>query len=246
MKCSLVAIFSTLGAFGCVETATTVKDVELRVAGSEQRVFQGRDGWTVEVDVARLAFGPVTLCPGKNAGEFCDTARGEWTDSTVVDALRAESRRVGYLVGTSGPVLSWMYDYGLVSVLTQSAPLVTDAAEQLDGNSVELAGCASKGDVRFCFELRTPIAQSTDTEQGVPVVRISGVRGVDDLAEIERLTVVFDPVLWLTTVDFEALGASYECSGACDPIVLGQDTQAVRAVQTSLAGGFRPQLVWKR
>lgn len=246
MNRSFLAVCSMLGTFGCVETATTVTDIELRVAGSDERVVPARDGWTVELEVARLAFGPVTLCPGNVAGEFCDTARGEWTDATVVDALRPESKRVGYLVGTSGPVLSWMYDYGLVSVLTQGEPLITDAARELDGNSVELAGCASKEDVRLCFVLRTRIAQSTETEQGVPVVRIGGVRGVEDLADVSRLTVVFEPSSWLATVDFEALAASYECSETCEPIELAQDSQAVRAVQSALAGSFRPRLVWRR
>lgn len=241
----LVVMASVLGAaVGCVESGTIIKDVELRVVASEQRVFDGRDGWSVELSEARLAFGPIALCPGRNAGEFCETARGEWQDSIVVDGLDSGSRRAGYLTATSGPVLSWMYDYGLSSLLTQSEPYITAAAEELDGNSVVLRGCAEKNAERVCFDLRTPVAQTTQTEQGVAVVRVSGVRGVDDLARATRLTVGFDVGSWVSAIDFAVLAAERDCV-ECETVRPQPDSQAVRAVHTALTGASQPTLSWK-
>ncbi len=230
----------------CVDSSVAMRDIELRVAGMEATAFDGRDEWTIELDRARLAFGPVTLCPGRSAGEFCESARGEWIDAVVVDGLEPKAKRAGDLVGTSGPVLSWMYDYGLVSLLTHKAPYVTEAADDLGGNSVQLRGCAFKAERRVCFELSAPVSQTTETEQGVPVVRVSGIQGVSDLTQISSLTATFDPRDWVATIDFEALTLGQQCEAECDVGRLAADSQGVRAVQSALAGTARPQLSWKR
>ncbi len=230
----------------CVDSGVTMRDIELRVAGTEATAFDGRDEWTIELDRARLAFGPVTLCPGRSAGEFCESARGEWVDAVVVDGLEPKAKRAGDLVGTSGPVLSWMYDYGLVSLLTEKAPYVTEAASDLGGNSVQLQGCAFKAEQRVCFELSATVSQTTETEQGVPVVRVGGVQGVSDLTQISSLTATFDPRDWVATIDFDALTLGQECEAGCDAGRLAADSQAVRAVQSALAGTARPRLSWKR
>lgn len=246
MTRSAVWTLLTAVVTACVDSGVTMKDIELRVAGTETTSFEGRDEWTIELDVARLAFGPVTLCPGRSAGEFCESARGEWNDAVVVDGLEPKSKQAGYLVGTSGPVLSWMYDYGLVSLLTQKAAYVTEAASDLGGNSVELRGCAFKAEQRVCFELSAPVSQNAETEQGVPVVRVGGVQGVSDLTLVSTLTATFNPRDWVATIDFDALTLDQDCESGCDAGRLAKDSQAVRAVQSALAGTARPRLSWKR
>lgn len=228
---------------GCGDDDVGVREIELRVAGSRVSAIDGRDEWTVELESARLAFGPLTLCPGRNAGEFCDTARGEWADAVVVNALEPRAKRAGYVVGTAGPVLSFMYDYGIVSLLTRNTPYVTDAARELDGNSVELRGCATKLGQEICFALSAPVAQTNQTEQGVPVVRVGGLRGLTDLAKLSRLTATFDPATWVSNIDFDAMAQEFECQERCD-VEVTSGSQAVRAVQTALAGSARPKLTW--
>lgn len=245
LACSLL-----VGLFGCVDSGTVVTEVELRVVGSGETQTTGRNGWAIELEEAQLAFGPLMFCPGRTAGEFCDTARGEWLDAVVVDALSPSSRRAGYVVATSGPALSWMYDYGFVSVLTQTAPLEMDAAAELGGNSALLRGCAHKEESRVCFTLAARVSQTTSTDRGVPVVRVSGLRGLDDLAGIQRMTAEFDARAWLNTIDFDAIvmqqqSLGGDCVPSCEGIELAPDSQAVRAVQTALGGSARPKLSWR-
>lgn len=235
MGCSVV--------IGCSDDDVTVRDIELRVAGSRASAIAGRDGWTIELETARVAFGPLTLCPGRSAGEFCETARGEWVDAVVVDALEPRAKRAGYVVGTAGPVLSFMYDYGIVSLLTRNTPYITDAARELDGNSIALRGCATKLGQEVCFTSSAPVAQTNQTERGVPVVRVGGLRGLTDLTQISRLTVTFDPASWVSTIDFDAVAQEFECEERCD-VELMPGSQAVRALQTALAGSGRPVLTW--
>lgn len=230
---------------GCVDSGTNVHEVGLWVNGRADNRFEGRDGWTITLARAELAFGPVTLCPGTSAGEFCESARGEWVDAVVVDALHGEARRVGSVVGTTGPVLSWMYDYGLVSVLTQTDLYETKAARELDGNSVEIEGCADKAEASLCFTLAVRLGQNAEVERGVPVVRVSGEPGLADFGQTKRFAFGFDPQTWLSGVDFEALGATQTCETDCAPLVLDGETQAGRAVQIALAASGRPKLSWK-
>lgn len=240
MKPFYVGLGLVLQASGCVDTGTQVHTIELSVQGSGEPNFTGRDEWNVELTRARVAFGPVVFCPGRSAGEFCDTARAEWLDAAVVDGLDARQRRAGEVVGASGPVSSWMFDYGLVSLLTESKPYVTKAARTLDGNSVDVAGCASKGERSVCFELRAKVSQTTDTEQGVPVVRVNGAADALDFGAVDTVTFRFDPAQWLAQVDFDEMTTAAACEGECQPHVLAPDSQAVRAVQTALVASGKP------
>lgn len=225
----------------CVDTGTELRSIELRVRGTDAAQFEGRNGWAVELTRAQIAFGPLTFCPGRNAGEFCDTARAEWLDSIVVDGLDARSRRAGEILGAAGPVSSWMYDYGFVSLLTQSKPYVTEAARKLGEQSVAVAGCAIKAERRVCFELTTTIAQNAQTEQGVPVVRVNG-GDIHDFAVVDGVHFTFEPASWLAQVDFDEIASAAVCDADCDPVALTGNSQPVRAVQTALVAAARPRV----
>lgn len=226
----------------CVDTGTRIREIELRVRGRDVGVFMGRNEWSVELTRARVAFGPVTFCPGRSAGEFCETARAEWLDSVVVDGLEARFERAGDAIGMSAAVSSWMYDYGFVSLLTQTQPHVTRAARELGERSVAIAGCASKSERRVCFELQAVIAQTTRTEQGVPVVRVNGTGDTHDLSTVGRIEFSFDPAAWVAQVDFDEIAS--ECADACEAVTLAEDSQAVRAVQTALVSSARPRVTF--
>lgn len=231
---------------GCVDSGTDVREIELRVRGTDVSEFEGRSGWSVALTRAEVAFGPVTLCPGSSAGEFCEVARGEWLGSVVVDAQSERSQRAGDVFATSGTVSSWMFDYGLVSLLTQSKPYVTEAARKLGGNSARVVGCATKSDQELCFTIEARVAQNTDTEHGVPVVRVNGTGVKQDLAAVERLEFVFEPQRWLAQVDFDEMFAAAACDETCEPVIADADSQAVRAVQTALVASGRPTLDFVR
>lgn len=234
-------------ATACVDTGAPLTSAELRVQGDTESVIAGRDGWIVSLQQAQVAFGPLWLCAGNTAGELCDVARAEWLDAVVVDALDATPKDVGEIWGNEGAIRSWMYDYGLVSLLAEKEPYSTEAAQSLGGNSVRIQGCAEKSPRRLCFSLQLPIAQSTMAEQGVPVVRVTG--SGDSLAEfgrVRRLTASFDAGDWLGGIDFEGLAAQEGCEPQCAEVVLGSDSQAARSVRSALEGTARPKLIWKR
>ena len=131
------------------------------------------DGAVLTIERAELAFGPLYLCSGINAGDLCDAARLEWLDTVVIDLLNPEPQRAGNLYGVSGPVRSWMYDLGISSQLTASEPFVLDAAQQLNDASLAIEGRAELAGMNVPFRAEIPIQQTTDTEQGVPVIRKS-------------------------------------------------------------------------
>jgi hypothetical protein len=203
-----------LGVGGCLGASQEHAEVRLRIAGAPVTgPFPTTRDWSVELERADLAFGPLYLCAGYRAGALCDTARLEWLDSVVVDGLDPGHRDAGVLLGTSGSVRSWMYDLGIVSLLTQQTPRALSAAEELGGNSVVLAGSARKNAHTIGFSLELPIAQTA--EPGVPVIRKSTRDPfAEDVTGGETLTVGFDPRQWVRDVDFDALVEDAVCAPA--------------------------------
>ncbi len=230
-----------LGLCACSETASIPIALPLEVAGTRvDAPFEGRDGWQVTLARADLAFGPLYLCSGTQAGALCDTARAEWLGSAVVDALDDTPRRAGALEGTSGMVRSWMYDHGITSLYTQPAPVALDAAEALGGHSLIVEGSASRDGTRVPFVARITIQQEAETELGVPVVRksASDAFGHDLSGDEPFLRVRFDPRPWLAGVDFAEVGEAGEAT-------LPPDSRAHRAIFNAVVAGERPTFSWE-
>jgi len=203
-------------------------------------------GWEIQLTRAELAFGPLYLCAGEKAGELCDVAKAEWVDSAVVNALDPQGHKVGALHGTAGETRSFMYDLGIVSMLTQKQPLVLDSAERLDGASVVVEGTARRDDIGYPFALKLAIAQGPDTEVGVPVVRKKLTDEFEHtLAEGQRLRLQFDATTWVEDIDFQAIYDEAGCTGTCEEQTPTGDTQAARALRNSLLVRFRPAFLWR-
>ena len=195
----------TLGliVFGnCADTGQDRATVPLYVAGSAlpDTVLTMGDV-PITIQRAELAFGPLYLCAGAQAGQLCETARLEWLETTVVNALEPSPELAGTLDGVTGQVQSWMYDLGISSQLTQSEPFVLDAAEALDGNSLQLEATAVIDGISIPFVAAVPIQQSEDTELGVPVIRksTSDVFPHNVGADNSRLVIRFDAQAWVQT-----------------------------------------------
>ena len=225
----LTLIASTAGSLaGCIDDPQETATVPLRLAGtSVDSRFPGTSGWTIQLDTAELAFGPLYLCAGAQAGELCDTARAEWLDSAVVDVLSPTPVAVGELQGVTGPVRSWMYDLGIVSLLTRQEPLALDAAEKLGGNSLRLVGTATRDSDAVPFTAELAIRQEEGNERGVSVVRKASNDPFDHeiIGSGEQLTVTFDARPWLSAIEFErfvddgscvAGGPALVCSGSLE------------------------------
>ena len=220
-------------ATGCVDTSIQATSVDLSVAGTDARApFEGRRGATITLSRADVAFGPVYLCAGYTAGELCDEALAEWRDAAVVDALSAAPTSLGAMVALTGTAHSYMFDYGIVSLLTSDAPLVTAAAESLGPASAVVEGVADVEGQSIPFTVRVRVEQSADVEQGVPVVR----SGEDDGFEHpiapdggSRLLVRFDPRAWLAMADFAALVEDATCAPGLDVACAGPIEQRCAA-----------------
>jgi hypothetical protein len=238
----LVLSVLVLAAVGCNDTGQRRVRFDLSLAGTDPGAIVLASGATeLRLERAQLAFGPLYLCAGRQAGETCETARAEWLGSAVIDLLDPEPARAGELQAVTGEVDSYMYDLGLSSVLTHAEPLTLAAAEQLGGASLWLEGQAQveAGPTRFTLHL--PIAQSGETELGVPVVRSSaGDRFQHEIDEdVQSLELRFDVRPLLAGCDFEAACAERSECGELDP-----ESQVVRAIRQALSAGARPEFVW--
>ncbi|MCA9692435.1 MAG: hypothetical protein KC636_22745 [Myxococcales bacterium] len=234
-----IALLGAL-ACACVDTGGGAVAVPLYVAGTAQAgPIDGKDGVTIELARAELAFGPLYLCAGAQAGELCETARLEWLESAVVDALDDAPREVGALTGVTGWVRSWMFDLGVTSLLTRDEPLALAAADALDGASVALEGVAHVGDVALPFRAAALIQQEEQTERGVPVLRKSASEEFEHEVTVAEagLLVRFDPAPWVAQIDFASYlveetcsidGPTIACAGAVEQRCAGADVEATR------------------
>ncbi len=200
---------------GCIGTSQEEVQIPILVAGTD--VSDGataRDAVRVTITRANLAFGPLYLCPGNQAGALCDTARLEWLDSVVIDTTNPEAVDAGELIGISGPVRSWMYDLGISSQLTREDPFVLDAAMELGDASLLLEGAAEAGGQLLPFSASVPVQQTGDTELGIPVIRKSTTDPFShDVAGDEAgLVVRFDPRSLFVNVDFGAYVEDVACA----------------------------------
>jgi hypothetical protein len=200
-------------------------------------------GARVALERADLAFGPLYLCAGSQAGTSCDRARVEWLGSAVVRAKSDRSELVGELTGVSGPIGSYMYDHGFTSLLTAREPLATSAAVALGNTSLVLTGSAEIDGLVIPFAADVPIRLGPDSEPGVSVVQKGSsedFRHEITTAEV-GLRVRFDPRVWLDDVDFASLHRA--CTG--EPCAIEGDTQAFRAIHNAVVSGTRPRFEWR-
>jgi len=204
-------------AIACVDVGAAQIEVPLQVAGTAvDEPVVGKAGAQIELDRAELAFGPIYLCAGAQAGELCDTAQLEWLDAVVIDALDPAPVEAGRLRGREGTVRSWMFDLGVVSLLTQKNPLVLAAAEQLGGASLRIEGRAELDGVVLPFAVAVVVRQEEQTEVGVPVIRKSSSEAFEHSVAVGEpgLLVRFDARPWVTEIDFAGLLEDQPCAPA--------------------------------
>lgn len=229
---ALACALGALTVAGCAESSQTRVQVSLEVQGTSTAGTPIETQGAVPVTLTRadLAFGPLYLCAGAQAGALCDTARLEWLDTVVVDALDPDPQPAGELYGVSGLVQSWMYDLAISAQLTSTEPYVLDAAEALGGHSLVLEGTAIVSGLTLPFTAQLRVQQTDTTELGVPVVRKSAndVFSEDVSGREQALQVRFDPASWLAGVDLRpyvefrgcpAVPSAADAGVVCDGLV---------------------------
>lgn len=209
------ALVGSLMLLACsTDTGQERVRVPLFLAGSDLSTeIRTADDGRLSIDAAQLAFGPLYLCAGNTAGELCDTARLEWLGSHVIDLTSASAARVGELEGISGTVRSWMYDLGISAQLTREEPFVLEAAQALNDASFRVEGHTELAGTEVKFRAEVTIAQSNQTELGVPVVRKSVSDDFEhDVGPFEPgLLIRFDARPWLSSIDLRPYLENTNC-----------------------------------
>jgi hypothetical protein len=93
---------------------------------------------------------------------------------------------------------------------------------------VDVVGVATVGGAPLPFRATFPIAQTDETEVGVPVVRSPpGAAETHEVSgEEEALRVTFDPAPWVQDIDFMALVGVVPCAPGGPPLTcLGDEEQ---------------------
>ena len=214
-RLAALALSSAAVTSACVDVGQTPVDFPLYLVGTaSEGEIAGRDGVTLELERAELAFGPFYLCAGANAGDLCEAARLEWLESTVLDVLDPNPRLAGQATGVSGPVNSYMFDLGISAQLAQNQPLVLPAAAELGGVSLVLEGRAFVDDQALNFSARVAAQQQEETELGIPVIRSTSEEpfGHEVEAGEAGLLVRFDASEWVTQIDFRRLLEASSCA----------------------------------
>jgi hypothetical protein len=246
---SALVLLGVFALAGCAEAGQSQVDVPLYVSGSQlEGPVAAVGGVTLTIDRAELAFGPLFLCAGAQAGELCDTARLEWLGSVRISLNEPERKRAGTLSGTTGSVRSWMYDLGISSQLTHNEPFVLAAADELGGASLVVEGRASQGGPEVPFVVAVVVQQGAEVERGVPVVRKGSgdVFNHDVTGGESGLWVRFDASAWLGSMDWRSKLAERACAtDACsEPIRLEPNDVAYRGLHNAVVSGRHPELSW--
>lgn len=249
--------FSCLCAalLGCLAGSSSPQDfveVPLLARGTSGAELEVDEGIELMLTRADVAFGPLFVCAGTQAGQYCDTARLEWRESAVVDALDEEPVEIGRLEGVTGKVRSWMFDYGITSFLTKSEAVLLPAAQDLGGHSLVVEGLATIDGTEVPFTLEVAIEQTSETERAVPVVRSSTTDGFEGevTGSTSHLEVTFDPSKWLNALrraDFQALTVECELGAdeVCEAVTFEESSRASGAVAQAMTSGVRPRLELK-
>lgn len=236
-----------LSGVACSSAPQEFIRLPLVARGTSEAEFEVDEDLQLSLTRADVAFGPLYICAGAQAGDNCDTARFEWRESAVVDTLGEEPVEIGTMVGVTGSVRSFMFDYGISSLLTESEPQLQKAAQELDGASLVVEGTATIDGTEIPFMLEVAVQQTNNTERGVPVIRKSS----SDVFEGEvtestsTLEVAFQPADWLRTLrraDFEAAAEDCELgvSDSCDMVSFDAKSRVAGVVGQAMTSGVRP------
>ena len=232
MKRVMMALVA-LALAACERTGSAYVAVPLHGAGVERAPFDV-EGWTVELDRADVAFGPVWLCATMAADpEFCATSVLELTETVTIDGLGPAPEPLGTMHGTRGSVRSTMFDYGISWLPTAAGAAANEGAA--DGHSARIAGRATRGAEGFAFACDVDIAPIM---QGSIVVRGLRIPAHEVVAE-DALVVRVDPRAWVSSLDFDRLAARGE-----DPVVIAPGDPDYEALVVAMTAGRLPSLEW--
>jgi len=223
----------SLGA-SCGDTGQDHVTLKLATRGSDARSLEV-DGATFVLQRAEVAVGPVYFCAAEGADtSLCDAALAELTEVVTVDALAPQSALPQKVHGVTGEVRSAIYDYGVSWFLTEQAPAPSGSAQ----HSAVLEGDLSRDGRTLHF-----VAEIDAVPLTVGASAVHGQHTRCQLGEVDVLTLVVDPYLWLRPVDVEALFALDP--QATGKVTIAPGSQAYEAILQGMQNRAPVQFEWR-
>lgn len=228
-----VAVVAMLGAIGC--SGTGQPEVSYPAFGEATMPGAIQAGaWTVTLDEAKIAFGPVYFCAAASgSAALCNTAIGEITEVSAIDGLDGTPQPIGTVHGFVGSIRSASYDFGIHWFLTEEAPVAAPAAP--GGHSAHFAGTAVKGGESVRFVADVDVIAQFQGQRAVPSAAASAAITGDD----ERLAVSFDPGSWIGKVDFDEAPI-----GAQETYVIAPGSRNYGAIVIAMTAETPPVFGW--
>jgi hypothetical protein len=239
---SALATITLLVLAGCGDTGQRRVSFPVAAAGTapeELEVGEHR----VLVEEARVAFGPVYLCATALPGvESCSEAIAEQLGTTSFDALGEEPVPMGPMQALAGTtVLSGMWDYGRSWRVSETTPRPSPGA--VDGaHSAVLVVRATRAGVirRYRMTLDVDGGSQPSGSTATRARLADHVLGADE----RGLTVRFDPTLWASMIDYDALAALPAPEPPDAPLDVPEGHVARAAVVAAMTATGLPTFEW--
>lgn len=220
---------------GCGDTGQPSIDHPAVAIGTAARAVDVGE-YTVQLDVARVGFGPATFCASRAASdEQCPAAVAELANVASVDALSASAQPLGRVHGFVGTVRSAGFGYAITWLNTQTAP--TPAAAAPERHSAHLEGTATNKTTMAAFRFVADV-DIVPLNQGQHAVTTTGLNASID-ARTARLEVQLDPNAWVSQIDFAELAAAGTPTVTIDP-----KSRAGNALSVGMTSLAPPRFVW--
>lgn len=217
----------------CSGTGQPDVDYAVFAAPTAPDAISADHGWTVTLDQATVAFGPVYFCASESgSATLCQTAIGELLTTTAFDALDPTPRALGTAHGFIGKVQSASYDYGIHWFLTDDAPTPAPAAP--GGHSAHFSGTAVKAGTTIHFRADVDVVPQFQGQRAAP----SQVASATITGEGEKLDIQFAVGQWFEHVDFDKAPAGM------NPYVISAGTRNHGAIVIGMTAEAPPTFVW--
>lgn len=233
---SLLRGFASIALISCAACSGTGQpdvDYAAFAAPAAPGAISADHGWSVTLDQATVAFGPVYFCAAQSgSATLCETAIGELLTTTAFDALDATPRALGTAHGFVGKIQSASYDYGIHWFLTDDAP--TPAAVAPGGHSAHFSGTAVKAGKTVHFRAEVDVVPQFQGQRAAP----SQAASADIAGEGQRLDIQFAVGQWFEHVDFD------EAPAGEDPYVISAGSRNHGAIVIGMTAEAPPAFVW--
>ncbi|MEP7119755.1 MAG: hypothetical protein ABJE95_02550 [Byssovorax sp.] len=227
------APIALLACAACSGTGQPDVDYAAFAAPATPGTVSADHGWSVTLDQATVAFGPVYFCASESgSATLCQTAIGELLTTTAFDALDPAPRALGTAHGFIGKIQSASYDYGIHWFLTDDAPTPGPAAP--GGHSAHFSGTATKPGKTVHFRAEVDVVPQFQGQRAAP----SQVATATITGEGEKLDIHFAVGQWFEHVDFD------EAPAGADPYVISAGSRNHGAIVIGMTAESPPTFVW--